>query len=73
MCWPLLLQRVEEVGRCSQEKREKDIDANLGCVCKIISSFNWRFKSFGQNKITQDQEEENQKGSICWTLLNIFL
>lgn len=52
VCWPLLLWRVEEAGGRSQERREKDTDAVLGCVCKIISSFNWRIKSFGQNKIT---------------------
>lgn len=60
-------------GRVLTGEEGKDSDAILGHVYKIISSFNWRVKSSGQNKITQDQEEEDQKGSVCWAHLNILL
>lgn len=72
VCWPLLLQRVKEGQVGDKGGGGKDLDAILGCVCKIISSSNWRMKSLGQNKIIKDQEEEHQKGSACRILHLVF-
>lgn len=58
MCWPLLLQRVNwgQVGY--REGGGKDLDVILGCVCKIISSSNWRIKSWYKIKLSKIKRRE---------------
>lgn len=46
-CWPLLLQGVEEVEGAHRGGGEENLDVILGCTYEIISSSNWRIKSFG--------------------------
>lgn len=39
----------------------KDLDAILGCVCKIISGSNWRIKSLGQKKLSKIKRRKTKR------------